>query len=221
MSVFEVHDFINAQEFIQFLRLSGSTWRTENEYRSGWMFRGQNDEAYRLVPSAFRSPAGSYLESWRNHAAKRYARRNWQNWAQLPVTYTSADVEETALDALVHADLIRRFALFADYVSHPVTIEPYLWHLPSEHVKEWPLPEKKDSSSAIARLPKTNDSCTALALIVNGGLENLNVQMFAVAQHHRIPTQFLDWTYNPLVAAYFAADPKATSTRIAVWALRE
>jgi hypothetical protein len=60
------------------------------------------------------------------------------------------------------------------------TIEPYLWHLPSEDVKEWTLPEKKDSLSAIARFPKPKDLCSALALIVNGGLENLNIQMFAV-----------------------------------------
>lgn len=164
MSVFEEHDFTNAQEFIQFLRLSGDTWRTNNEYRSGWMFRGQNDEAYRLIPSAFRRPAGSYLESWRNHAAKRYARRNWQDWAQLPVTYAPADVKETALDALAHADLIRRFALFADYVSHPVTIEPYLWHLPSEGVKEWSLPEKKAARTLLTTPPANKPQRATVAI---------------------------------------------------------
>jgi hypothetical protein len=32
MAVFEEHEFTNAQEFIQFLRLSGDTWRAKNEY---------------------------------------------------------------------------------------------------------------------------------------------------------------------------------------------
>lgn len=49
----------------------------------------------------------------------------------------------------------------------------------------------------------------------------------ALAQHHRIPTRFLDFTYRALVAAYFAAyhrwssEPKGgySSGSVAVWAV--
>jgi hypothetical protein len=58
--------------------------------------------------------------------------------------------------------------------------------------------------------------------------------IYAIAQHYRVPTRLLDWTWRPLVAAYFAAIEVARDTvespgkirdensdgKLAVWALQ-
>jgi hypothetical protein len=209
MAKIEFYTASTAAQFLEKLRLSRDEWTGKLDYRAGWIFRGHNDADWKLLPQAFREELPDHLVKHRKHLATVYAGSNWKNWAKPPARRSLTELPNVALDALTHSDLVRRFVLFADYVKHPVTVQPYLWHLHSEDVKSWTFPKKPSMH------------CNALALIFNGGLKDLNVEMFAVAAHHGIATQFLDWTYNPLVAAHFAARGRNTSKKIAVWALRE
>lgn len=50
-------------------------------------------------------------------------------------------------------------------------------------------------------------------------IPHINPALLALAQHHGVPTQLLDWSYDPLTAAYFAATGAYSEDDLCVWAL--
>jgi hypothetical protein len=106
---------------------------------------------------------------------------------------------EVAIDALTHAGAARLFMTIAHEVRRQVPFSDLLHHVFN---------------------PDRDEFCRYFT----GDLGPRPDDVFAIAQHHRIPTQFLDWTLDPLIAAYFAASratpSSCSSARLAVWALR-
>jgi hypothetical protein len=197
-----------AEEFIEQLRPSAGHWKGDDPLYNGWIFRGQADAVYPLVPSAFRPPRDEtlfqeYQERLRAHYKRQgYTPTRWAEWAWPGAKVRRGWDSEAAFAGLVHSMMVRDFFLLAHRAGHPTTPPAFLWHLEAEEGRS-----------------------NSLARIVDGALDASEMEEFAIAQHHGIPTQLLDWTYNPLVAAHFAADPLMrsvgpTSTgSIAVWAL--
>ncbi len=50
-------------------------------------------------------------------------------------------------------------------------------------------------------------------------LQNDHLSWIAMMQHHGCPTRLLDWTYSPLVAAFFALSEFQPAKHAAIWAL--
>lgn len=201
LKVFE-EPLTSAQSFISALE-EVPRWVLNNEWSSPWIFRGQKDSTWWLTPAAWRVNASVQIQ------------RLGQVRQKFIVEYTPVIQEELERTQLVQADLtnvvksyaqaraeyelIYDFVKLADELGHSVP-NMHFYRFPSGYnciaqLRSFPL---------LHFLPQPN-SATALA------------------QHHGIPTRLLDWTKNPLYAAYFAANdvnPTDADGSIAVWAIQ-
>jgi len=142
-----------------------------------FVFRGQGDASWGLVPSAFRPGTTLGYENREfarivPDAPTRSCEQGNAEYSALSEFLTLAD--QVGLEIPGDHPWLRRWNPFNNVVGHSIGSE------------EWP-PEAF-------------------------------YQALAVAQHHGVPTRLLDFTFDPLVAAFFAAESQPTTgEQLAVW----
>lgn len=243
--IYETIHCDTADQFVEYLCLSHLRWRGTNNSKDllgnrKWIFRGQGDSTYKIIPSAWRWQENKEENKLLKDLFIALQEKTYTDLADLPTRHTR-DIPSTCKEKNICYDtanklicqifmemyLIQRFTILSNKAglniakeepfgdkfyndlsmntSHPY--EPYATIF--ENFLQWFL-QWKDPLKDFHQ-NKNFDHYFS---------EYYDKYSIAYAQHYNVPTRFIDFTYNPWKAAFFAAhQSKSTSEEIAVFCI--
>ena len=183
-------ELFTARSFLAYLRLSEDHWfdpAQQGSIENDWVFRGHEDAQWQLIASAAR-PEGAFWEfaqTFKMRVPHTFPAVSSEKpgWSGL-----SEGLQQQVLLTHAHAVGLREFCELARSLHFPISLPP---RLPSGTNNLVLSHDERPYDPWIDRL---------LATQRNGYFDSDAV---ALAQHHGIPTFLLDWTENPIVAAFF------------------
>ncbi|MGA2583179.1 MAG: FRG domain-containing protein, partial [Tepidisphaeraceae bacterium] len=201
----------SAAEFLNNLSPQGDRI-DETDHTDMWVYRGHHDANWKLTPAAWREDGQQKLLRLSKRIKPRVIEIMRESSGQSSVP---PEIEnkvqyrcELYIELITEIYAVKQFCNLADEIQVLIPDVEKVFELPEiiEYVVSGSL------SHFVGARPRENSELF------------LDVP-FAVAQHHGIPTRYMDWTRNPLIAAFFASESptaglsESCSPDICVWAV--
>lgn len=202
------HDCLTAEEFLDYLQPRHPRWLSQDSYNSSWIFRGQRDATWKLIPSAMRT---DWFADFKEINRPKFEALIGEYARGIELTYSAERLCELVTQIAAEEFAVDEFTRLADAVGHTIPLN-------HETLLSYNGYKFDSYCTRIEDYFKYKENIGSL------GSNPIHID-WALAQHHRIPTRLLDWTTSPYTAAYFAIEDafingkKDGEALIAVWAV--